>query len=173
MSSAVSAACTLLNSGGRCRGGRDRRRYDRIDVRIDPARVNPPVQRIWSFTIDVPLPDNAAKGHLNVAGWTAEPLVKVKSSEGGIEIVAPQVADHTGSKPKTFGVCGRTAKELLGLDVYVNLAATGASITNGAAVGSFWTDILGNGTLVGPTQKGHAEEGDGNTQTTEVHILTC
>jgi hypothetical protein len=118
--------------------------------------VNPSVTRIWSFTIDVPLPDNATEGRLNVAGWTAEPLVKVKMTEGGLEIVAPQEVDHTGSKPKTFGVCGRTAKDLLGLDVYVDLAAVCASITYGGAVGSFRTDILGNGTLVGPAQKGHA-----------------
>jgi hypothetical protein len=135
--------------------------------------VNQPVQRIWSFTVDVPLPDNAAEGHLNVAGWTAEPLVKVEMTEGGIEILAPQQADHTGSNPKTFGVCGRTAKDLLGLDVCVNLAAVGASITYGGAVESFWTDILGNGTLVGPAQNCHAQEGDGNTQATEVHVLTC
>jgi hypothetical protein len=146
----------LLDFGGRCRGGRGRRRYDRIDVGIDPAGVNPSVPRIWSFTIDVPLPDNATEGRLNVAGWTAESLVKVKMTEGGLEIVAPQEAEHTGSKPKTFGVCGRTAKDLLGLDVYVDLAAVCASITYGGAVGSFRTDILGNGTLVGPAQKGHA-----------------
>ena len=107
-----------------------------------------------------------------MAGWTAEPVVTVKMTERGIEIVAPQEADHTGSNPKTFGVCGRTAKNALGLDIYVNLAAIGASTTYGGAVGSFWTDIPGNGRLVGPAQKGHAEEGDGNTQTIEVHVLT-
>lgn len=166
-------ACTLLNFGGHSRGGRGRRRYDGINVGIDPAGVNPPVQRIRSFTIDVPLPDNAAEGHLNVAGRTAEPVVKVKVTEGGVEIVAPQEADHTRSKPKTFGVRGRTAKDLLGLDVHVNLlTAVGASITDGEAVGSLWTDTLGTCRLVGPAQEGHAEEGGGNTHTTEVHVLT-
>jgi hypothetical protein len=135
--------------------------------------VNPLVQRIWSCTIDVPLPDNAAEGQLDVAGGTAEPLVKVKMTEGGIEIVVPQEADHTGSKPKTFGVCGRTAaKDPLGLDVYVNLGAVGVSVTYGGAVDSFRTDIPGNSRLVGTAQKGHAEEGDRNTQATEMHVLT-
>ena len=40
------------------------------------------------------------------------------------------------------------------------------------AVGSLWTDIPGNGRLVGTAQKGHAKEGDRNTQATEVHVLT-
>jgi hypothetical protein len=164
---------TLLNFGGHFRGGRGRRRYDRSDVGIDPAGVNQPVQGIRSITIDVPLPDNATQGHLNVAGRAAEPVVKVKMTEGGVEIVGPQEADHTRSKPKAFGVRGRTAKDLLGLDVYVNLlAAVGAGITDGGAVGGLWTDTLGNCGLVGPAQEGHAEEGSGNTHATEVHVLT-
>jgi hypothetical protein len=67
------------------------------------------------------------------------------------------------------------AKDLLGLDVYVKLAAVGGSITYGGAVGSFWTDILGNCRLVGPAQKGHAEEGGGNThynRSAGPHLLT-
>jgi hypothetical protein len=36
--------------------------------------VNPLIQRIWSYTIDVPLSGKAAEGHLSVAGWTADAL---------------------------------------------------------------------------------------------------
>jgi hypothetical protein len=108
-----------------------------------------------------------------VAGRATEPVVKVKMTEGGVEIVAPKKSDHTRSKPKTFGVRGGTAKDLRGLDVYVNLlAAVGAGITDGGAVGSLWTDTLGNRRLVGPAQEGHAKEDGGNAHTTEVHILT-
>jgi hypothetical protein len=95
-------------------------------------------------------------------------------TESGIEIVAPQEADHARSKPKTFGVRSRTAKDLLGFVVYVNpLTAFGAGITYGGAIGSVRTGILRNCRLVGPAQRGHAEEGGGNTHTTEVHVLTC
>jgi hypothetical protein len=133
--------------------------------------VNSSVYQNRSFKIDIPLADNATEGHLNVAGRTAEPVVKVQATEGDVEIVAPQEANHTLSKPKTFGISGWSARGLVHLDVFGDLAVD-VSVAAGGAVGSHLPGSLGNCGIVGHAQEGHAEADGGNTHTTAVHILT-
>ena len=54
------------------------------------------------------------------AGAT-EPVVEVEVAKGGIEIIAPEQADHPPAEPQTFRVGGRPAQELLGLGEFVEL----------------------------------------------------
>src|SRR5262245_44214695 len=101
------------------RAGRRRRRALRLRAGVDPAAVHPAVE-VGGLRIDVSLPHDAAEGRLDVAGRAAEPVVQVEMAEGGIEIVAPEQADHPPAEPDAFRAAGRTAQELLRLGKFVD-----------------------------------------------------
>ena len=65
--------------------------------------------------------EEAAKGRLDMAARAAEAVVKVEMAEGGIEIVAPQQADHPAAEPDAFGIARRTAQRLLRFGEFVDL----------------------------------------------------
>src|SRR5262245_43700497 len=100
--------------------GRRGRRALRLGGGVDPAAMHPPVEGVGGLGIDVALPDDAAEGRLDVAGRAAEPVVQVEMAEGGIEIVAPEQADHPPAEPDAFRTAGRTAQELLRLGKFVD-----------------------------------------------------
>src|SRR5215510_6589314 len=104
-------------------GGAGRRggRALRLGAGVDPAAMHPPVEGVGGLGIDIALPDDAAEGRLDVAGRAAEPVVQVEMAEGGIEIVAPEQADHPPAEPDAFRAAGGTAQKLLGLGKFVDL----------------------------------------------------
>jgi hypothetical protein len=57
------------------------------------------VKGVGRFWVDASLPNEAAKGRLNVAGRTAEAIVKVEVAKSSIEIVSPQQAYHAPAEP--------------------------------------------------------------------------
>ena len=59
------------------------------------------------FPVDIALADDAAEGRLDMAAGAAEAVVEIEMAEGGIEIVAPQQADHAAAQPDAFGIPGR------------------------------------------------------------------
>ena len=104
---------------GRRRG---RRRLYRGICWIDPARQNAAIQRVGDLGIDVvSVLDEAAESRLNVGARAAETVVEIKVAEGGVEVVAPQQADHPPSKPNAFGIAGRPAQGFLRFGILVDL----------------------------------------------------
>src|SRR6202035_2973901 len=65
--------------------------------------------------------EEAAEGCLHMAARAAETVVKVEMAESGIEIVAPQQADHPAAEPNAFGISGRTTQRLLRFGKFVDL----------------------------------------------------
>ena len=75
---------------------------------IDPAGQNAAIQRIGDLRIDiVSVLDEAAETRLDVGARAAETVVEIKVAESGIEVVAPQQADHPPAKPNAFRIAGR------------------------------------------------------------------
>ena len=74
--------------------------------------------------------DRTAKSHkaserrLNMAARAAEPIIKIKMTERGIEIVAPHQTDDTPTEPDTFRIACRAVESLCGFDKLVSLALT-------------------------------------------------
>src|SRR5262249_22673755 len=90
-------------------------------IRVDPTAVHPAIEGVGRLGVDVSLAHEAAKGRLDVTGWTAEPVVKVEMAKRGIKIIAPKQAYHSAPQPKAFRVGGRPPKELFGLGKLVDL----------------------------------------------------
>ena len=56
-----------------------------------------------------------------MAARAAEAVVQVEMAEGGIEIVAPQQADHPAAEPDAFGIAGRPPQRLLRFGKFIDL----------------------------------------------------
>jgi hypothetical protein len=52
--------------------------------------VDPAIQAVLGFGIDVTLAYHAAESGLDMRAWAAKPVVKVEVAEGGVEVIAPQ-----------------------------------------------------------------------------------
>ena len=52
---------------------------------------------------------------------TAETVVKIEVAESGIEIVAPEQADHAPAEPHAFRIAGRSVNRMLRFGVFVDL----------------------------------------------------
>src|SRR5262245_32153270 len=115
--------------------GRRGRRALRLGAGVDPAPMHPTVEGVGRLRIDGALPDDATESRLNVAGRAAEPVVQVEVAEGGIEIVAPEQADHPPAEPDAFGTAGRTAQELLRLGKFVDFLRGILAVGGGRLVG--------------------------------------
>ena len=53
----------------------------------------------------------------------AEPVVEIEMAERGVEVVAPQQADHPAAEPDAFRIAGRSADLARGFGEFVELAA--------------------------------------------------
>ena len=105
--------------------------------------MHPSVERVRSLRIDVSLPDEAAEGGLDMAGRAAEAVVKVEMAEGGIEVVAPEQADHPPAQPEAFRVGGRAAQQLLGFGKFVDLLLRVLGIARRRLLGRLLVRALG------------------------------
>ena len=85
-------------------GGRD-------GGRLDPAGMNPAGQAFRVFGIRRALQQEAAEGGLDMIGRAAEPVIKLQMTEGCIEVVAPEQADHQPASPDAFGLSCHTAQK--------------------------------------------------------------
>ena len=91
-------------------------------IQIDPAGLDPGVKAVGGLRIDVASVQNqAAERRLDVSARTAESIVEVEMAEGGVEIVAPQQADHAAAEPHTFGIARRPVERLLRFGKLVDL----------------------------------------------------
>ena len=73
--------------------------------------MHPAIQAFRGLGVDMALPHQAAESGLDMRARAAEPVVKVEVAEGGIEIVAPQQADHPAAEPDAFRVAGRPGEQ--------------------------------------------------------------
>jgi hypothetical protein len=62
------------------------------------------VDLLGGLRVDISLANDAAEGCLDMAGRTAETVIKIEMPERGIEIVAPEQAHHPAAEPKAFGL---------------------------------------------------------------------
>src|SRR5262245_21378677 len=83
------------------------RRALRLRIRVHPTAVHPAIEGVSRLGVDGALAHEAAKGRLDVTGWTAEPVVKIEMAKRGIEIIAPKQAYHAPTQPQAFRVGGR------------------------------------------------------------------
>ena len=147
--------------------GRGRRAL-RLRAWIDPTAVDTSVERVRSLGINVSLADEAAEGGLDMARRTAEPVVKVEMAEGGIEVVAPEQADHPPAQPQAFRVGGRAAQQLLCFGKFVDLLLGVLDVARRRLLGRLLVRTLGK---CGPGNEQHrrAKAGGEETQTGTGH----
>ena len=61
----------------------------RLGAGIDPAGVDPVVQRIRRLWIDIAHPDQASESRLDMPARATEAVIKIEVPEGCIEVVPP------------------------------------------------------------------------------------
>src|SRR6185312_7723767 len=74
--------------------------------------------------IDVSLPDKAAESGLNMRAWAAETIVKIEMPEGGVEVVAPEQANHAAAEPDAFRIARRAGQNAGRLGDLIDLFLT-------------------------------------------------
>ena len=80
------------------------------------------VQTIGCLRIDrAGVQNEATEGRLDVAARTAEAVVEIEVAKGGIEIIAPQQADHAAPEPDAFRISGRSVQDPLGFGEFIDL----------------------------------------------------
>ena len=57
-----------------------------------------------------------------MAAGAAEPVIKIKVTKGGIEVVAPHKVNDPAAEPNTFRIAGRTVDGLRRFDEFVGPA---------------------------------------------------
>ena len=83
--------------------------------------MHPAVQAVGRLRIDTAgVQNQAAESRLDMAARAAEPVIEVEMAEGGVEIVAPQQADHPAAEPDAFGIAGRAGDHALGFGKFVD-----------------------------------------------------
>jgi hypothetical protein len=77
----------------------------RLKGGIPPALIDELVERVSRLLIlliDVALAHDASETDLNMLSRTTEPIIQLKVTERGVEIVLPHQADRAYAKPDTF-----------------------------------------------------------------------
>ena len=80
-------------------------RGSRLEGGIFPAFIDELIERVGRllvFLVDAALADDAAETDLNMLGRTAEPVIQLKVTEGGVEVVLPHQADRAYAEPDTL-----------------------------------------------------------------------
>ena len=85
--------------------------------------MNAAVQAFGDLVVDgAAEADETTESRLHVSAGTAEPVIEVKVTEGGIQIIAPHQPDHTPAKPDAFGIARRPVDRLGSFDEFSGLA---------------------------------------------------
>jgi hypothetical protein len=119
----------------------------RLKGGIPPALVDELIERVSRLLIlliDVALAYDAPETDLNVLGRTAEPIIQLKVTERGVEVVLPHQADRADAEPDTFALGSRAAHGAGRLRYFVG---TAGSILGGLPLtghGGLLLPILGN-----------------------------
>src|SRR5262249_25158196 len=97
---------------GRCRrcavGGRGN---DPWETRGEAAGGHPHADTVDGLLVDFTLAHHAAESLLQMVAGTAEPVVKLELAQRGVEVVAPQQADHPAAGPHAFRLSGGARQE--------------------------------------------------------------
>src|ERR1700704_6340311 len=120
-----------------------RRRPLHLVARVDPAGMHPVVDLLGGLRVDISLANDAAEGCRDMAGRTAETIIKIEMPERGIEIVAPEQAPPPPAEPKAFGVGGGASQELLGFREFVDLLRRLLAVARLLLVGRLLIGVLG------------------------------
>jgi hypothetical protein len=137
--------------------------------------MDPAVETFWNFGIDVgALADKAAEGRLDVGGWTAKPVVKVKMAKGRIQIVPPHQADDAAAKPNAFGIAGGSIYQFRRLGEFIDLLGFLGTFAGGALLAGLGVGILRLRDARGNQQRPRAKGGGNTTRSEKGHgLLVC
>jgi hypothetical protein len=108
--------------------------------------MNTAAQAVRRLGIDCSKPDQAAKRRLHVTAGTTKPVVEVKVTERGIEVVTPHQHHDATAKPDAFRISGGTIDSLGGFNEFVGLALIVLGVSGrigGRSRGGFGGLILG------------------------------
>ena len=84
------------------------------------------VKRVRDLGIDLPAkPGQAAERRLDMPAGTAETVVQIEVTKGGVEIVEPHQAHDPATEPDAFGVSRGAIDDLGGFDELVGLVLVG------------------------------------------------
>ena len=85
--------------------------------------MNAAVKRLRHLGVDLPAETGqTSKRGLDMAARTAEPVVEIEVTKGGIEIIEPHQAHDAAAKPDALRVSSRTVDGLRRFDEFVSLA---------------------------------------------------
>ncbi len=148
------------------RRGRSGRRLG-FEIRVDPAGVHTGAEAFLHLRIDAALPDDTAKGRLQMRARTAKPIVQSEVPIRRVEIVPPKQIDRTASEPNAFRLRCRTAEHAGGFGKLIGLLGgffRSFSLRRSLLVAAPGVAALGGNRGGHRDESGHAEEGR-NTRT--------
>jgi len=90
-------------------------------------------------------PGQATAGGLNMTAGTAEPVIEIEMTKGGIEVVAPHQANDPPAEPHAFRVTGRTIDDLGGFREFIGLTLAVLGGVRWAGGGRLAGLVLGGG----------------------------
>ena len=83
--------------------------------------MDPAIEAIGGFGIDrIGVQNQAAKRHLDVAAWAAEPVIQIEVAKGRVQIVAPKQTDDPPAKPYAFWIACRPVQGALRLSKFID-----------------------------------------------------
>jgi hypothetical protein len=104
--------------------------------------MDPIIQAPGYFVVDLGAKSGqTAESRLDMTAGTAEPVVQVKVTKSGIEIVTPHQSNNAAAEPNTFGIAGWAVDGLGGFGEFVGSALIVASGIGGA--GSRFGGLIG------------------------------
>src|SRR5262249_22957763 len=103
----------------------------------------PAIEAIGGFGIDrIGVQNQAAKRHLDVAAWAAEPVIQIEVAKGRVQIVAPKQTDDPPAKPYAFWIACRPVQGALRLSKFIDfLRFLGAVL--GGVLGAIFGALFG------------------------------
>ena len=134
------------------------RRRRGLQGRIDPARVDAPIEAIGGLGIDrIGVQNQAPERHLDMPARATEAVIEVEVAKCRVQIVAPKQADDAPAEPHAFRIAGRPAESALRFGKFIDfLGFLGAVLCTilGAVLGVVFGIVLGalfrrGGLLVG------------------------
>ena len=130
--------------------------------------MNPGVEALRRFRIDVALADHAAERRLDVWPRATEPVVEIEMAEGGVHVIAPEQPDHAPAEPDALRIAAGAADRATGFREFVDLplGVLGgiSSFVGGGLVATLLVAALGRGRQRRKNRNRREHRGEGETQ---------
>lgn len=107
--------------------------------------------------------DQAPERRLDMAAGATKPVIKIKMTEGRIEVITPHQSDHAAAEPNALRIAGRSVDRLGRFREFVDFALTVLGDIGWSLFGwlflSFGVAALGRGGT-DPDQNGQGRQSD-------------